>query len=125
MKPFDLEAAKRGEPIQTRDGRPVKFIAHVPEATESQQVVVLIGNTVRARYPTGTFLDFEGDDDDLFMAPLKRTVWVNVYYRRPCDWPGSLSTSAWDTKKDADEAASGNGNLIRIGNRAWPLEIEE
>ena len=116
MKPFDLEAAKRGEPIQTRDGQPAKFIAHVPEATESQQVVVLIGNTVRARYPTGTFYDFEGGHDDLFMAPRKRTVWVNLYPThegRVCYW--------YEMKEKADKASF----YKRIGNRAWPLEIEE
>ena len=32
MKPFDLEAAKRGEPIVTRGGEAAKFIAHVPDA---------------------------------------------------------------------------------------------
>ena len=39
MKPFDLEAAKRGEPIQCRDGRPVKFIGHVPEAHDHNRIV--------------------------------------------------------------------------------------
>lgn len=28
MKPFDLEAAKRGEPIITRDGVEAHFVAH-------------------------------------------------------------------------------------------------
>ena len=121
MREFNLEAAKRGEPIQTRDGRPAKFIAHVPGATESQQVVVLIGNTVRARYPTGTFYDFEGDDDDLFMAPRKRTVWVNLY--------GSSSIARYfSTEYEADQYPSWTdciSNINRIGNRAYPVEIEE
>jgi hypothetical protein len=116
MKPFDLEAAKRGEPIQTRGGKPAKFIAHVPEATQPQQVVVLIGNSVRARYPNGTFHKWAEDDDDLFMASRKRTVWVNLYPMsegKACYW--------YNTEKAASEA----GGTLRIGNRAWPLEIEE
>ena len=115
MKPFDLEAAKRGEPIQTRGGKPAKFIAHVPEATQPQQVVVLIGNSVRARYPNGTFHKWAEDDDDLFMASRKRTVWVNLYpnENRLCYY--------YDTEEEAEEASAHK----RIGNRAWPLEIEE
>ena len=42
MKPFDLEAAKRGEPIQLRDGTPCKFIAHVPEAIACERVIALL-----------------------------------------------------------------------------------
>lgn len=125
MRKFDLEAAKRGEPIQTRDGRPVKFIAHVPEVMESHRVIVQYEELVALRFEDGRSFSDRQCGLDLCMAPRKRTVWVNVYYQRPCDWPVSLPTSVWDTKKDADEAASGNGNLIRIGNRAWPLEIEE
>ena len=37
MKPFDLEAAKAGAPIVTRDGRSAKFIAHVAEARNKYQ----------------------------------------------------------------------------------------
>lgn len=28
MKPFDLELAKAGHPVQTRDGRPVRIICY-------------------------------------------------------------------------------------------------
>ena len=49
MKPFDLEAAKAGAPIVTRDGRPAKFIAHVAEAHPSQRLLVLIDGDEYAR----------------------------------------------------------------------------
>ena len=42
-KPFDLEAAKRGNPILWNK-RPAKFVAHVPEAAEFYRVVVLLEN---------------------------------------------------------------------------------
>lgn len=42
LKEFNLEEAKAGAPIQTRDGRPAKFIAHVPEAVDDCKIVVLI-----------------------------------------------------------------------------------
>jgi len=41
--PFDLEKAKAGSNVVTRNGMEVKFIAHVPEAQVDQRVVVLGG----------------------------------------------------------------------------------
>lgn len=38
MKPFNLEAAKNGAPIITRNGRPAKFVGHFPENAEDQRV---------------------------------------------------------------------------------------
>jgi hypothetical protein len=80
MKPFDLEAAKRGEPIVTRDGRPAKFIAHVPEANACYQVVALFSGLISTHAVSGrVYPEKHPNDADLFMAPRKRTVWVNVY----------------------------------------------
>lgn len=116
MKVFDLEAAKRGEPIRTRDGQPVKFIAHVPNADECNQIVVLIGGEIICFYENGTHAGVYETAMDLFMAPRKRTVWVNLY-------PHQSSMYAY-SKKIADEAHERIA-LDRIGNQAWPVEIEE
>lgn len=40
MKPFDLEAAKRGEPVVTRDGRPVRIICF--DANSDAPIVALV-----------------------------------------------------------------------------------
>ena len=47
-------------------------------------------------------------------APVKRTVWVNLYGRQ-------LESVCHPTEEDADKHASPN----RIGGKAYPLEIEE
>ena len=116
MKPFDLEAAKRGEPIVCRDGTPVKFIAHVPEAYEQLRVVFLRGKQVQAVYESGKeFRDCE-DRFDLFMAPKKRIVWVNLY-------PDRVAGNWYDSEADANRGSSSLWN--RIGGKAYPVEIEE
>ena len=46
MKPFNLDAAKNGDPIITLDGRVAHFIAHVPEAGRGQQVVCRVEEKV-------------------------------------------------------------------------------
>lgn len=117
MKPFDLEAAKAGAPLVTRDGRPAKFIAHVAEAHTNQRLLALIDGDIHIRFEDGSYLGPGGrggeTNNDLFMAPVKRTVWANVYGYGGAPWH--------NTEKDADDGALRN----RLGGRAWPIEIEE
>jgi len=113
MKPFDLEAAQRGDKLITRAGEEAEFIAYVPKAGKYYQVLALSGSMPKTYDTEGRFLEGAESTYDLFMAPKKRTIWVNVY---------SVGQSAYyNTEELADE----RGNIGRIGNKAWPLEIEE
>lgn len=80
MKKFDLQAAKSGAPIVTRDGREAKFIAHVPEIDEDKRLLILINGDshLTSYHETGVGPSFF-KGWDLFMKPQKRTVWVNIY----------------------------------------------
>ena len=113
MKPFSLEAAKRGEPIVCRDGTPAKFIAYVPEARPACRVVVLAGDFVVTEAVDGRRWTDVESDTDIFMAPKKRTVWLNLY--------SNEAARMHPTQRAADESGENN----RIGGKAWPLEIEE
>ena len=117
MKPFDLEAAKRGEPICNRDGESCVFIAHVPGANLENRVVALTpSEEVLVFNEEGSYY-CDGDESryDLFMAHRKRTVWVNLYEE------GKFANHH-ENEESANERADGTN---RIGNRAWPLEIED
>ena len=118
MKPFDLEAAKRGEPICNRDGEDCVFITHVPDANPEYRVVALTpSKDVYCFDETGSYYcDASESRHDLFMAPRKRTVWVNVYPPEARNFGGSYETEA---------IANNYASPKRIGNRAWPLEIED
>lgn len=106
MKPFNLEAAKRGDPFMTSYGSLVRFVLHDETTNE------LVGQIDGKRTLT---VWCEVDFEYLFMAPKKRTVWVNLY-------PNSFYTSHWfETEKDAEELAKRG----RIGGKAYPVEIEE
>ena len=115
MKPFDLEAAKRGEPIVTRGGGAAKFIAHVPDAEIDFRVVVMLDGVIECYCDDGSYRTSGKSTCDLFMVPRKRTVWINPYADGTCD------KYLYATEDDADNA-QGYG---RIGCRAWPLEIED
>lgn len=98
MKPFDLSAAQRGEPICTEcTGDPCNFIG-----VDSKGWIVV-------EFPDGSLDSYTSYD--LCMAPKKRTVWVNLYH-------------AFYTEEDAD-AADTISNDHRIGGKAYPLEVEE
>lgn len=116
MKAFNLEEAKAGKPICTREGAIVKFIAHVPEAAEDYRVVTLGDKGIVFCYTEKGCL-YSGDtlsDKDLFMQPVKRTVWVNLYKDGTC-------------QRYSEESAADNYGKYeaRIGDKAYPIEIED
>lgn len=87
-KPFDLEAAKRGEPILW-NRRPAKFLLHVPEADEDSRVIVLFEGSVFSTYENGGAY--------ITMAPRKgRTVGYRAYYRRAAKYGDILKDVAWE-----------------------------
>ena len=118
MEPFDLEAAKRGEPIVCRDGTPAKFVAHVPEACPPQRLVVLIDKNIFLCLESGAGSGLNEDASDLFMAPKKRTVWVNFY--------DNNFATFFNTQEEADkDHHETQFDIDRLGKRAYPVEVEE
>ena len=117
MKPFDLEAAKRGEPLITRDGVEAHFIAHTDKVTGAYKVLTLINGSWHSFTEQGKRHSGGISTLDLFMAPKKRTVWLNLYDIHPSHGSGYF----YPSQEEADDAASHE----RVGGRAWPLEIEE
>jgi hypothetical protein len=111
MKPFNLEAAKRGDPLITRGGETVKFICVEPDAHEDTRLLVLRNGRVLPLYVNGKYDEYDCDSD-VFMAVKKKTVWVNIYRDGSC--------SCYDTEDRADDFS-----YQRVGDKAWPLEIEE
>lgn len=79
LKEFDLEAAKAGKPVCTRDGRKARIICF--DAKGEKPIIALIANgnseDVNYYYITGKvrFLDKE-DENDLMMLPEKKEGWI-------------------------------------------------
>jgi hypothetical protein len=110
MKPFDLEAAKRGEPIAAKiDGvwcSDVKFVGtgyHDNVIVDTPQYGTLrIGSVANLR-----------------MVPKKRTVYVNIYTSKAGE------SNAWhhDNEEIARSRARTTGRIALA--IAVPVEIEE
>ena len=93
LKPFDLEKARSGKPVCTRDGRKARIICFDYNGeTGDYPIVALVhynkGNKCYERvlkYTSDGLFNKYGDcqhDDDLMMLPEKKEGWANVYKER-------------------------------------------
>ena len=110
VKPFDLEAAKAGKPVCTRDGRKARIICFDRKGYNMFPIVALIMNGDRESdiytyRPNGTW-DNSGNesDKDLMMLPEKKEGWVNVY--RDCDGVNITKDDNIYSSKDAAIASA-------------------
>ena len=88
LKPFDLEKAKAGKPVCTRDGRKVRIICF--DGKGDKPIIALVeakGNKdaliekVERYFINGhSVFEVRETNDDLMMLPEKKEGWVNVYY---------------------------------------------
>ena len=111
MKPFDLEAAQRGEPIQTRDGRPVVFGGHNPKAPKQHRIVGWVEDDTLASRDwdeNGCWEAGVKHKLDLFMTSKKyhQEVWQNWYLTKPGGLVVVDNTIGYETKEHADLHAS-------------------
>ena len=93
MKPFNLEQAKAGAPVCTRDGRPVRIVCYDLKGYKSYPILALIENTVGAESTMSDALNGHQSLDsetgiDLMMASVKREGWVNLY-----TYPGGVTAT--------------------------------
>lgn len=117
MKPFDLQVALSGKPVQTRDGRKVIEIKLMEKARANTMSVVVVyeGGEVQRYNPDGNWLKggVMPHPSDLVMAP-------NVAYTLL--WQRKDSTiylgSSWDTLEKAEQAVAnalaGNSTSKRL-----------
>ena len=77
MKPFNLERALAGDPVVTRDGRPVKIAGYNEEAEVGQDIAGWVGGVLSSWFNDGSYTkQLYITDADLFMAPNNRKEWI-------------------------------------------------
>ena len=83
LKPFNLEAAKAGEPVCTRDGRPARIICFNRVSDKFPIIALVMGRENREDV---FYYDNNGKDCynkekdyDLVMKPKVKTGWINVH----------------------------------------------
>lgn len=116
MKPFDLERAKNGAAICTRDGRPVELIAHIPSADDNCRVVAKVGSQVNVYYDDGRFHSYKKVAADLLMVPQTQriTLWTRHYKTKFGDY-GSISRA----DKDHDDLTDSESGMWDSPAEKW------
>jgi len=118
LKPFDLEKAKAGKPVCTRDGRKARIICF--DRDWDMHIVALVadplGESVHYYLSNGK-VDFDRQlDDDLMMLPEKKEGWVNVYYNKidGITFSKHPHTSKEEAIKEAGGTLSGRIDTVKI-----------
>jgi len=91
LKPFDIQKAREGKPVCTRDGRKARIICFDSKNDSQRPIIALITDNNRELLYEYTI---EGKDDfalrtysgtsDLMMLPERKEGWVNVYALNTC-----------------------------------------
>lgn len=84
MKPFDIELAKAGYPVCTRDGRPVRILCFDRKSVYGYSILALVDEGDHESFivctSRGKFYKYGKDNPyDLFMSPVKKEGWINIY----------------------------------------------
>lgn len=85
LKPFDLEAAKAGKPVCTRDGRKARIICFDRKGYNQFPIIALIMNgdkesDLYTYRPNGIWSNNGNESEkDLMMLPEKHEGWINLY----------------------------------------------
>lgn len=123
LKPFDLEAAKAGAPVVTRNGRSVRIIC--TDMIDGEYPVIALvreghWESLRSYTTDGKCVVGEIISElDLFMASVKRLGWVNLYR------DGGNRIVTGNTVHDSKSEASGGSDDFTDYLATVPVEWEE
>ena len=109
LKPFDLEAAKAGKPVCTRDGRNARIICFDRMNGDYYKIVACV-TAFDGDFEEVLFYGIDGyivdsqnpKDEDLMMLPEKKEGWAKV----------RKDINLYDTKEEADRKMIGNDEYV-------------
>ena len=120
LKPFDLQAAKSGKPVCTRDGRKAIFLTTLSNKNFPVVAIVSCGQEENIyQYDINGVCDEHDDNLDLMMLHEKKDGWVNVYHglngisERVC---GDIVSN---TKEEAIQYAQNDDSYITTVKIEW------
>lgn len=126
LKPFDLRKALAGDPVVTRDGDPVTQLVQFYGMLSSQcRLRGVVKDSIQAFDAEGRFSGLQhGSRYDLFMAPKKRTLYLNVWKRSGSSYCSSLSPDPNFAATTASEHKKNSPGVV-YQHIALPIEVEE
>ena len=106
LKPFDLEAARSGKPVCTRDGRKARIICFDRISDNDYKIVACV-TVFDGDFEEVSFYGIDGyvvdsqnpKDEDLMMLPEKKEGWINIFESAG----GRAGYTIYDSKEEALE----------------------
>lgn len=123
MKPFNLELAKAGHPVQTREGNSVRILCYDREG-EQYPIVALVKQdkpkacelivpyTIDGKYEYGSIHDYS---KDLVMATSKKEGWVNIYKNNV----GTICSQVFGSESDAEAVTPTYSKFLLTKRIEW------
>ena len=84
LKPFDIQKAREGKPVCTRDGRKTRILCYDFKQNEEYPILVAVenkdGKECALLYSNDGISEmYKSSNNELAMLPEKKEGWVNVY----------------------------------------------
>lgn len=119
LKPFDLEAARKGKPVCTRDGRKARIICFDAKGDKPIIALVEMGTAETPNnYPIdGKAVSAKETSCDLMMLPEKHEGWVNIC-KETSDKPYALC-NIFEHQKDAVESGQKRKGYLATVKISW------
>ena len=120
LKSFDIEAAKSGKPVCTRDGHKARIICF--DKKGAYPIVALVNDYNEEEYiknydEFGKKIIGRETGDDLMMLPKKKDRWVNIYRNEKGEyWSEQILFS---TKKDATDFVHNHAQYVTTVKIEW------
>ena len=113
LTPFDINSAKQGKPVCTRDGRKARIICFDFQSIENTPIVAAVQVTDKQEVIANYYEDgrqfVDGISElDLMMLPEKKEGWVNVY-----------KNQIHNTPESAEEGHKGTTDYIKTIKVSW------
>ena len=123
IKPFNLEEAKAGKPVCTRDGKPARIICFDRKA-KTYPIIALIDKgpfeVVYTYNNKGEYTNSSIGDFDLMMVLSKRKGWVNLYKNSMINsTEDRVAGKIFATRNDALECISDEGRYVNTIEIEW------
>ena len=124
MKPFNLEQAKAGAPVCTRDGRPVRIVCYDLKGHKNYPILTLVESPVGVESAVSYTLNGHHSLDsetgiDLMMASVKREGWVNLYTCHSGATATDQCTLYQSEKEARSQILKGNGVYVATVKIEW------
>ena len=119
LKPFDLQKAKQGKPVCTRDGRKARIICF--DRKDNTPIVALIecvnhAEILQCVHNDGKCFHYDTSNNDLMMLPEKKEMWINIYRGTTRLVPGGY---LYDTEEEAKDEVRNVENYITTVKVCW------